>query len=55
MNYLLNSVLRFDYKDFVTAVKIDLGPVLGDIGVWVLQCLHESAKEKKDTELKKKT
>jgi hypothetical protein len=34
--YFIDSVLRFDHKDFVKALKFDLGPVLGDVGLWVL-------------------
>lgn len=35
--YLLKNVLRFDHKDFMIAMRCDLGPLLGDTGVWVLK------------------
>ena len=47
-------MLRFDHKDFIKAVKADLGPVLGDLGLWVLRQLQDQAKAKKDVELKRK-
>jgi len=31
-----------------------MGPVLGDVGLWALNCLLDQAKEQKDTEMKKK-
>lgn len=52
--YMIESVLRFDHSDFMKALKLDLGPVLGDVGLWSLKCLQDQAKEKNDTELKKK-
>jgi len=39
IQYFINSVLRFDHQDFLKAMKIDLGPVLGDLGMWSLKCL----------------
>ena len=54
INYFLNSVLRFDHKDFIKAIKIDVGPILGYTGLWALRCLSNHAKEVKDNELKKK-
>lgn len=54
INYFLTSVLRFDHKDFLKALKIDVGPILGYTGLWALRCLSNHAKEVKDTELKKK-
>ena len=51
---MINSVLRFDHKDFLKAIKIDLGPILGNTGLWALRQLSNHAKEVKDTELKKK-
>jgi len=36
------------------ALRIDLGPVLGDLGLWVLKCKQDEAKAAKDNELKKK-
>jgi len=36
------------------AIRLDLGPVLGDLGLWVLRCKLDEAKAAKDNELKKK-
>ena len=52
--YFINSVLHFDHKDFLMAIKIDLGPLLGHTGLWALRQLNNHAKEVKDMELKKK-
>lgn len=54
VNYFLHSVLRFDHKDFLKAIKIDVGPILGHTGLWALRCVSNHAKEVKDNELKKK-
>ena len=54
MQYLLDSALRFDHVDFIKAVKLDLGPILSDLGVWSLNCLKEQAKDRGDNESKKK-
>ena len=37
MKYLLKNVLRFSHKDFMHAIKADLGPMLGDTGLWALK------------------
>jgi hypothetical protein len=39
IQYFLNSVLRFNHKDFIKAIKLDLGPVLGYTGLWALKNL----------------
>lgn len=54
IHYMVNSVLRFDHKDFLKAMKVDLGPVLGHTGLWALRQLISYAQEVKDNELKKK-
>ena len=54
LNYFLHTVLRYDHKDFIKAMKIDVGVILGYTGLWALRCLSNHAKEVKDTELKKK-
>lgn len=35
-------------------MKFDLGPVLGDLGLWCLKDLLDNAKQRKDPEMKKK-
>ena len=37
LKYLINSVMRMDHMDFVRAIKLDLGPLLGDTGLWALK------------------
>lgn len=54
INYFVNSVLRFDHKDFLKAMKMDVGPILGHTGLWALRCLSNHAKEIGDKDLKKK-
>lgn len=34
--YMVNKVLRFSHSDFIKAIKIDLGPILGEVGIWLL-------------------
>ena len=54
IQYMVDSVLRFNNKDFLKAMKVDLGPVLGDVGLWALKLNLDQAKEDKNAELKKK-
>jgi len=37
MKYFLNSVMHFSHDDFMTAFRVDLGPLLGECGLWVLK------------------
>jgi len=37
VKYFVNQVLRFDHTDFIRAISIDLGPILGDTGIWALK------------------
>ena len=54
INYFINTVLRYNHSDFIKAIKIDLGPVLGDLGLWVLNNLKAQAKANGQDDLKKK-
>ena len=54
INYFIHSVLRYNHTDFIKAVKIDLGPVLGDLGLWILKQMKDQAKQNKQDDLKKK-
>ena len=38
----------------MTAMKVDLGPVLGDLGMWTLKAMQDQAKERGDNDLKKR-
>jgi len=37
MKYFLNKVMHFSHDDFMTAFRVDLGPLLGECGLWVLK------------------
>ena len=37
LKYFVKQVLRFDYLDFNRAVRTDLGPLLGETGLWALK------------------
>jgi len=52
--YYLESCLRMDHKDFLQALNIDLGVLLGDVGLWVLTNLLSNAKDSGDKDKKKK-
>ena len=40
LQYYQDSVLRMDHADFMVALRTDLGPVLGDVGLWSLNALQ---------------
>ena len=54
VNYFINKVLRYSHTDFLKAVRTDLGPVLGNTGLWALKRQATMAKEAGDAELRKK-
>ena len=54
LQYLFDQVIRFSHEDFLTALRVDLGPVLGDLGLWSIKTLQDQAKERGDTDMKKK-
>ena len=54
LKYMFDKVLRFNHSDFIKAIKIDLGPILGDFGAWSAKCHLDKAKESGDSETKKK-
>jgi len=35
--YLVKQVLNFSHTDFLTALRVDLGPILGETGLWALK------------------
>ena len=51
---MASQAIRFSHKDFLKSLILDLGPILGDLGLWSLKCLQDVAKEKKDNDLKKR-
>ena len=53
VKYLVTSVLRMNHSDFVKAIKEDLGPILGDTGLWALKN-YQTRQAEKGKEDKKK-
>ena len=53
MKYLVKNVLRFGHKDFMHAIKVDLGPILGETGLWALKNYQTQQGEKGNEEKKK--
>ena len=51
--YLINNVLRFDHADFLRAMRMDLAPLLGEMGLWVLTNYAQRQLEKGKTEKRK--
>jgi len=43
-----------DHADFMIALRTDLGPVLGDVGLWSLNALLQDAKDTGDKDAKRK-
>lgn len=37
VDYFVKHVMFFDHEDFLTAMKVDLGPILGETGLWALK------------------
>lgn len=35
--YMIKSVLHFNHSDFISALRVDLGPILGETGLWALK------------------
>lgn len=54
MKYFLRKVMHFSHEDFMTAFKVDLGPLLGEAGLWALKNYEERMAEKGKDEKKKK-
>lgn len=54
MKYMLKHVLHFSHSDFLQAMRIDLGPLLGDTGLWALKNYQSYQGEKGNEDKKKK-
>ena len=54
VKYFLRKVMHFDHEDFMSAFKIDLGPLLGETGLWALKNYEVRMSEKGKTDKKKK-
>ena len=46
MKYFLKQVMHFDHEDFLVAMSVDLGPLLGDTGLWALKNYEQRMNEK---------
>lgn len=44
IKYFVEKVLKFDHIDFIKALKLDLGPILGDVGLFMLNSYKNQAK-----------
>lgn len=53
MKYLMTCVIRFDHKDFMHAVRSDLGPLLGETGLWAIKNYQNRQADKGNDEKKK--
>lgn len=51
--YFVKTVLRFDHADFLKAIKMDINPLLGELGVWSLTNYANRQKEKGKTDKRK--
>jgi len=54
LKYFLKNVLHFDHTDFLTALRVDLGPLLGETGLWTLKNYITLQTEKGNNDKKKK-
>jgi hypothetical protein len=52
--YLVKSVLHFSHQDFLTALRVDLGPILGETGLWALRNYQQRQADKGKEEKKVK-
>lgn len=46
VRYLVKKVLHFDHADFLKAIKEDIQPLLGEVGLWALTNYSMRQKEK---------
>jgi hypothetical protein len=51
--YFVTQVLRFNHQDFMRALRQDLPPLLGEMGLWVLTNYANRQREKGKTEKRK--
>lgn len=52
--YFVKKVLNFDHADFMKAIKEDIQPLLGEVGLWILTNYSNRQKEKNLPEKKKR-
>lgn len=54
VRYFVKKVLNFDHADFMKAMKEDVQPILGELGLWALTNYSMRQKEKGLLEKKKR-
>lgn len=52
--YMIRKVMHFSHDDFMTAFQVDIGPILGEIGIWALKNYEERMNNKGKADKKKK-
>lgn len=52
--YFVKKVLNFDHADFMRAMKEDINPLLGDLGLWALNNYSITQKEKGKADKRKR-
>ena len=55
VRYFVKQVLSFDHPDFMKAMKEDINPLLGELGLWALTNYSMRQKEKGKADKKKRT
>lgn len=53
VKYFVNTVLRFNHRDFMHAIRQDLGPILGETGLWALKNYQVRQADKGNEEKKR--
>ena len=54
VRYFVKKVLSFDHADFMKALKEDINPLLGDLGLWALHNYSITQKEKGKADKRKR-
>jgi len=55
LRYLVKQVLRFDHIDFLKSLRVDISPILSEVGLWVLKNYELRQKDKGKQEKRKMT
>ena len=51
----MKQVLRFDHIDFLKSLRVDISPILSEVGLWVLKNYELRQKDKGKQEKRKMT
>jgi hypothetical protein len=55
LRYLVKQVLRFDHIDFLKSLRVDISPILSEVGLLVLKNYELRQKDKGKQEKRKMT